>query len=203
MNKKLIWLIIFIVCLGSVYTRITYLYHTPKTVGLKKDVIVMDRHTLSHSLVSIFGEKAKPVVLQSIFDLGAPVGGGCDYYSMNYDDKRKLVDPFTRCPSMQRDINTPVFMPMNALRTAAVDKACRRLTADDEMMTHALKMSQLDVTKAVTIENIEKLHFTFHKSPMEESQANVYKRWISQADPNPSWRLVVYSMCVSPSWQTL
>lgn len=202
MKKKIGWFFIFLVCLTVVCARMIHLDHTTKIAKWQKDEIVMDRHTLSDYLVSIFGEKAKPIVLQTIFNIGAPIGGGCDYYSMNYDEKQKLVDPFTLCPSRLRDINAPMYVKMNSLRNAAVDKACRNLTADEEIVAHALKISQLKMNDPLSLENIEKLHFTFHKSPLEEEHDALYSQWVS-AHPNSSWPELAYAICTSPSWQIL
>jgi hypothetical protein len=195
--------ILFIVSISAVAVRTSYLYHVPKAQGLKKDTQAMDRYSLSDTLIYIFGPESRDIVRENIFDIGAPIGGSCDFYKMNYDEEQKIVDPFTRCSAMIKDINSPMFVKINPLRTAAVGKACRILTLRSDLLEHALEVSEIPKGQPVALAEVEKLYFTFHKAPMGESDAEVYRDAIDKAKTPLTWIKVAYAMCISPSWQIL
>lgn len=197
---KTMFAALVIAILLTAVLRASYVYHTPKHLSQSKEVLYMDRYTLSDSLVYIFGPQAQSIVVENLFDMGAPIGGSCDFYKMAYDENQKVINPFTRCPAGIRDVNAPMFVKPNAIRIAALNKTCRLLSENENTLEHALNLVHVDKSAAIDLGSVAELYFAFYKMPMEDEAK---KAWEPVVKSHPTWALVAYKMCVSPDWQIL
>lgn len=202
MKTNIFLITIFVLGLVAAGLRASYNYHTPRKKPVIHETQLMDRHLLSDELINIFGDGARMIVLHNLFELGAPLGGGCDFYRMTYTKDQKLRDPFSRCPARIKDINAPMFVKTNPLREAAIRKTCQLLTGNPDLMNFALGKLKIDAKAAINLDSMEALYFAFHKAPLESAERASFEKVLASGVAL-NWSDLAYGICISPSWQTL
>jgi hypothetical protein len=175
-------------------------YYFPRHIPVERDDHLMDRLSLSDALLYIFGPDARKQVLEGIFRIGAPIGGGCDFYKMTYDEDQKMTDEFNRCPAGVKDVNAPLFVKSNPLRDAAMKKTCQILADKNSTREHALRLANVDSNASVSYEDFSRLFFLFHKRNMTRTDD---MRFSIAKSAQTNWAKALFEICVSKEWQRL
>lgn len=200
MMKNGLFIFIFFVLLLLTGIRLFYFKDQSTQTSYKKSNRSIDRHLMSDTLIYIFGPDSRQIVLESIFEIGSPFGGNCDFYNMTYNEHQKVEDPFTRCPAGIKDINSPVFVPTNPIREAAVERACHLLTQNSKTISHALKIANISDNSKVDLKSYENIYFLFHK----ENLMTLDKlSFVLNGGLHLHWKELIKSICVSAKWQAI
>ena len=147
-----------------------------------------DRIFVSNVLSKIFGPQANEDILTLVTRQQGAFGGVCD-----------ASDNTDSCFAPKNNV---IISPSSTIRSGALIKACKEITAKTENIEHALGLNQLHVNSPINKTTLIKQFQLF--APFKQIPPKALDQLIAQANDTENtiidWKTIHLLFCVNPAW---
>ncbi|MBT3583795.1 MAG: hypothetical protein HN509_02720 [Halobacteriovoraceae bacterium] len=175
----------------AVYGNSKKIYRADRRMG--------DRFYIASRLQRIFGAESSKTLEENILSKVRAFGGACSPYNVISEfqkEGKKRINHHTkyRCYSGLADSKVEPFIDAGILRTGHLHKTCDLLVAKQQTYQFAINLAGLGSNSAKSDSNLKKMLRLFY--PHSKKLPLALKKV-----KNPSWKLILSSLCKSDYWQ--